>query len=151
MMLHLGLLLFVVLIQTGLAEEVYVDSGATPDSDHSCGNRSSPCPTLEAALNHTALQSVSVQVLSRTLTLSHQIVLENSTAFHLRGSDSGGTLITCSGSSGTQPGLVLVGLDNVTISSVNFTSCGTTKTYEIEHDTKYEYMAAIHLQCQCHR
>ena len=33
----------------------------------------------------------------------------------------------------------------MTISSVNFTSCGTTKTYEIEHDTKYEYMAAIHL------
>ena len=143
-MIGIKLLLFVVLIQTGLAEEVYVDSGASLDSDNSCGNRSSPCPTLEAALNRTALQSVSVQVLSRTLTLSHQIVLENSTAFHLRGSDSGGTLITCSGSSGTQPGLVLVGVDNVSISSVNFTRCGVVKDYSITI-FNFSYMAAIHL------
>ena len=142
-MLHLESLVLIVLLQRGLAKELYVDSGAFSDS--SCGNRSSPCPTLEAALNNTALDSVTVQVLSSTLTLSHQVVLENSTAFSLRGSEDGGTLITCSSSPGVQPGLVFVRMENMMISHVNFTSCGTIRTYEIEHDIRYEYMAAIHL------
>ena len=149
MVLHFEFLLFVVLIPTGLAEEVYVDSGASisQGSDYSCGDRSSPCPTLETALNRTASESVAtVVILSDTLILRSGIVRDNSTVFHLRGSERGGTLITCSSSSshGLQPGLVFVGLDNVTISRVNFTNCGTLRTYEIELNTKYEYMAAIH-------
>ena len=135
-MLHVLLLLIV----RGLAKEIYVDSGAFSDS--SCGNRSSPCPTLEAALNNTALDSVTVQVLSSTLTLNHQVVLENSTAFSLRGSEDGGTLITCSSSPGIQPGLVFVGLDNVVLLGVNFTGCGIVRDYP---KLNISYMAAIHL------
>ena len=148
MVLHFEFLLFVVLIQTGLAEEVYVDSGASisQGSDYSCGDRSSPCPTLETALNRTASESVAtVVILSDTLTLRSGIVRDNSTAFHLRGSERGGTLITCSSSSshGLQPGLVFVGLDNVTISRVNFTNCGVGRDYEILI-FNFSYMAAIH-------
>ena len=144
-MLGVNLLLFVVLIPTGLGEEVYVDSGASHGSDYSCGDRSSPCPTLETALNRTASESVAtVVILSDTLTLRSGIVRDNSTAFHLRGSERGGTLITCSSSSHRlQPGLVFVGLDNVTISRVNFTNCGVGRDYEILV-FNFSYMAAIH-------
>ena len=128
------------LVVRGLAKEIYVDSGAFSDS--SCGNRSSPCPTLEAALNNTAFDSVTVQVLSSTLNLSQQVVLENFTAFSLRGSEDGGTLITCSSSPGAQPGLVFVGLDNVVLSGVNFTGCGIVRDYP---KWNISYMAAIHL------
>ena len=130
------------LVVRGLAKEIYVDSGAFSDS--SCGNRSSPCHTLEAALNNTAVDSVTVQVLSSTLNLSQQVVLENSTAFSLRGSEDGGTLITCSSSSGVQPGLVFVGLDNVVLSGVNFTRCGIVRNSPCPK-FNISYMAAIHL------
>ena len=144
----------VVLAQDALAHVLYVDSNASITAN--CGNLSSPCPTLEAAVNNVS-DSVTVHILSSSLTLNRPILCENTTAFHLSGCNPEGTLITCSNTSDKRPGLVCVGLDNVTISNVNISGCGTLRTYvgvpgrqwtyynTVANNNTYKYIAAIQL------
>ena len=142
MMWCVRIVVFVVFARA-LAQVQYVDSNA-PTSGN-CGNRSSPCSSLEAAVNDGTVTTV--HILSSTLTLGQPIVLENSAAFHLRGRDPEGTLITCSNTSDKRPGLVFVRLDNVTISGVLFSGCGAVRTYENDPATMhvFDYRAVIHL------
>ena len=141
------LCLTLLLVQSALAHMLYVDGDASTDTSTVCGNLSSPCPTLEAALDNTALDSVTVQVLSSTLTLNDLILVNRSiaTAFHLRGCDPDGTLITCS--TETMPGLVFLGLDNVTISDIHISGCGALWNYRnlFVGEPNTTYRAAIHL------
>ena len=135
--------LVLVVLARAFVQVQYVDSNAPTSPDANCGNHSSPCPSLEAALRN---KSVIVHILSSTLTLSQPIVLENFTTFHLRGRDPEGTLITCSNTSENLPGLVFVRLDNVTISGVQISGCGALRTYLGDPGTtySYDYRAVIH-------
>ena len=138
-MLCLRLLLLAILALSALAQVLFVDGNSSASNSTACGNRSSPCPSLEAALKN---KSVIVHILSSTLTLSQPIVLENSATFHLRGHDPDGTLITCSKK---LAGLIFTRLDNVTISSVRFSGCGAVRTYTVYPGTVKSYSAVIHL------
>ena len=154
-MLWQKVILFATLAPTLLAQVLYVDNHASTNPLTVCGNLSSPCPTLEAALNNNmTLDSVTVQILSSSLILSQPIMLDNSraTAFHLRGRDPNGTMITCSNTSVDMPGLVFMRLKNVSISNINISGCGALRTYEftetyvVEPNTSYDLRAVIHLQ-----
>ena len=138
-------LVYVVLAHSSWAQVLYVDSDASQSSNGVCGNRSSPCPTLEAALRTRNIDSVTLHILSSTLTLSHPIELENTTAFHLRGRDVEGTLITCPSTSTSLPGLVFVRVDNVTLSNIHFSGCGAMRTYASTPRRTYYYRAAVHI------
>ena len=151
-MLWQKVILCAILTSTLLAQVLYVDNDASTNPSTVCGNLSSPCPTLEAALsNNMTLDSVTAQILSSSLILSQPIMLDNSraTAFHLRGRDPNGTMITCSNTSVDMPGLVFVRLKNVSISNINISGCGALRTYEtymVEPNTSYDLRAVIHLQ-----
>ena len=151
------LLLFVVFAHGALAQVLYVDSDASGSYDGTCGNRSSPCPTLEVALSNRNADSVTIHILSSTLTLGHPIELENITAFHLRGRDVEGTLITCPRTSTSLPGLVFLRVDNVTLSYVQFSACGALVPYNLDASNEssttysdpsstsgYNYRAVLH-------
>lgn len=144
-MLCLRLVLLCLVLVTALAEVLYIDSSST-SADIPCGNRSSPCPTLEAALkNREDDDSVTLHILSSTLMLSDPVVLKNFTSFKLSGRDLRGTLVTCSNAFETFPGLVFVALDNVSISDIQFSGCGALWNYSSVPNTTYEYRAVVHM------
>ena len=135
-MLPESLLLLVLLTQTCLAHTVlYVDGSASTEPIGVCTNRSSPCPTLEFAMNQTRElnNSVAVVLLSSRLILDDPILLDldsRITEFHLKGRDDSGTVITCSTISESLSGFYLVGLDNVTISNITVSGCGLHRFYD---------------------
>ena len=141
------IVLVLALAHSGLSEVLYVDSSVS-ETVWPCGKVSSPCPSLEAAMKDLeTIESVSIQVLSSTLTLNGTLEWLNKTDFHLRGSNNTGTLITCSNTSENNAGLVLQRVENVTVSAVHFSGCGTLRIYEGR--ARYHYMAVIHLvQCE---
>ena len=124
------MLFVVILVQNALAQVLYVNGDASENLHDMCGDWTSPCQNLEAALNDDRpLDSVTVHILSSTLTLNDPISLNKSraTAFHLRGSDPNGTSITCSNKSKKRAGFDFVGLDHVTISDIDISGCGLQK------------------------
>ena len=144
-------LLLVFLAVTAQADVLYVDGNTSTSNHTSCGSHLFPCPNLEAALKNTVVFEVTVYIVSDSLILSGPVVLENSTAFHLKGRDPGGTVITCTETSGSPAGLVFVALDNVTISDIQFSGCGAVWTYRgfVDSNITYEIRAVIHLhQCK---
>ena len=134
------LLLFLILIPSGLTEVVYVDQSGYSSS---CGSWLFPCSTLEAAISNRTIEFLTLQILSNTLYLDDPVFVENVLAFELRGINES-TSIMCSSTPESQPGLVLVSLENVTISNINFTGCGVIRTYNFRNDNVYFYRAAIH-------
>lgn len=130
-----------ILIPSGLTEVVYVDQSGYSSS---CGSWLFPCSTLEAAINNRTIEFLTLQILSSILYLDDPVFVENISAFELRGINDS-TSIMCSGTPESQPGLVLVSLENVTISNINFTGCGVMRTYDFRNDNAYIYRAAIHL------
>ena len=140
-------LLLIFLAGTAQADVLYVDGNTSTGNDTLCGSRLSPCPTLEAALlRNRTIYEVTIRIVSDSLILSGPVVLENSTSFHLKGRDPGGTVITCTETSESPPGLVFVALDNVTISSIQFSGCGAVWMYNdfVDPNIMYELRAVIH-------
>ena len=134
-------LFFLILIPSGISEDVYVDQDGYSSP---CGSWLFPCSTLEAAISNRTTDLLTLQILSSTLYLDEPAVLENISAFELRGINES-TSIICSTTPKSQPGLVFVSLENVTILNINFTGCGVMKTYNFRNGNVFIYRAAIHL------
>ena len=147
-------LLLLFLVQSHLAlvtaqtkAELYVDASSM-STDSLCGNISSPCPTLEAAVRNVIedLDSVAICILSHNLTLSHPVVLQNLTAVELRSHNPNGTVVTCAETNEAPPGLVFEAVADVTVSDIWFTGCGALWNYTSPNFTyMYEYRAVVHL------
>ena len=137
-----------VVVSVSNEEALYVDA-ASESTKSSCGNLSSPCPTLEAAVGQLEdmpqLRSVAIHILSSNLTLSHPVILQNVTSLELTGSDSVTTWVSCSPVSGVSPpGLVFEAIDRVTIKDLHFTGCGAFRNYSTPDDS-FQHNAVIHL------